>query len=307
MPSLQALAARALLRATVKWPSAFDTPETDLAIARMRSALERASRLWGRIPAGIAQREIRSGAVSGEWIASRNASPAGAQRILYYLHGGGYVAGSPAAYRSLTCALARTTGANVFALGYRLAPEHRFPAAVADAVAGFTWLLERGYPPKRIAMAGDSAGGGLALATAIVLRDHGLPMPAALALFSPWTDLAGSGASVIANARSEDMLVGRDTYALARAYLGDVSPRDPLASPLYADLRGLPPTLVHASTSELLLDDARRIVAAAQAANVIAALRLRRGLPHAWQVFAFLPETRASLDETSAFFDARWE
>lgn len=231
--------------------------------------------------------------VVGEWVTVRGSA---AQRTIYYLHGGGYVFGSPKLYRPFTSTLAKAAQAKVFALAYRLAPEHRFPAAVDDAVAGYRWLLTQGVRPANTLIAGDSAGGGLTLATLVRLRAAGLPLPAATVLFSPWTDLAGTGKSLQANEATDAMFYADALKWFAPIYLGKASSLEALASPLYADLKGLPPLLLFVSKSECLLDDSLRLAAKARAAGVSVDLQAWDDLPHVWPVaVALLPEARAAL------------
>src|SRR6185437_2585656 len=225
------------------------------------------------------------------------AAATGSDRVLLYLHGGSYLFCSPATHRSITFSLAEQASARVFALDYRLAPEDPFPAAVEDAVAALRALRSIGVDPSRVVVAGDSAGGGLALSALLALRDAGDPLPAAAILFSPWTDLAVTGAS-ISDPRYRNFL-----RRMAKLYLADAPDTDPLASPLYANLRGLPPLLIHASEGEMLRDDSTRLATAALDAGVAATLELwPTSLPHAWHVFApFLPEGREALARAAAF------
>jgi monoterpene epsilon-lactone hydrolase len=241
----------------------------------------------------------------GEWVAPRSGVAADAP-VVYYLHGGGYVSCSPVTHRAITTTLALDLGARVFALDYRLAPEHPFPAALEDAVAGYRWLLAQGIDPKRLVVAGDSAGGGLALSTLVALRDAGEPLPAAALLLSPWTDLAGTGDSVRLNAEACDAFRPEDVPRFASAYLGSVPPEDPRASPLYARLEGLPPLLIHVGTSEILYDDSSRLHARATAAGVRSELHAWEGVPHVWHALAWLlPEARTALREAAVWLTAR--
>jgi acetyl esterase/lipase len=224
------------------------------------------------------------------------------QRCILYLHGGGYVAMSPQSHRPITTRLAVWSEASLFALDYRLAPEHKFPAALEDAIAAYRALVAAGTAPGRIIVAGDSAGGGLALALLVALRDAGDRMPAGGVLFSPWTDLAATGQSIIANDAMDPMFHGAWIAVTARLYLADTPATHPLASPVYADLTGLPPLLVQVSDTEVLLDDSRRVVENAHRAGVAATLRIFADLPHVWPLFArFLPEGRIALREAAAF------
>jgi len=241
-------------------------------------------------------RRQRLGGIGGEWTAS--ASGAAAASLLY-LHGGAYFAGSARQYRPIAAFFARR-GLDVFAPDYRLAPAHPFPAALEDARAAYEALRAQSLGP--LLVAGDSAGGGLALALMLALRDAGAPLPRAAALFSPWTDLAVTGASTRENEESDALFTRRMLKIAARAYLGGASPRAPLASPLHADLAGLPPILVHVGAQEILRDDSTRLVARARAAGASAEIELWSGVPHGWQMaVAFMPEARESLEKASDF------
>jgi epsilon-lactone hydrolase len=246
-----------------------------------------------------AVRVVRDGSVKGEWL--RPASEPG--QTVYYLHGGAYVACSPETHRAFTSALSREANVRVFALDYRLAPEHRFPAAVEDAVAGYRWLLDQGVDPQEIVIGGDSAGGGLTVATLIALRDAGEQLPRAAFVISPWTDLACAGRSLDANDERDPMFYGAGVRWMAPVYLGGASPRDPLASPIYADLSKLPPLLIHVSDTEVLLDDSTRLADRAKQCGVNVDLRVWNDLPHAWPVFVALrlPESFQALGEIARF------
>jgi acetyl esterase/lipase len=222
--------------------------------------------------------------------------------VALYFHGGGYAGGSAARDRPITAGLARRTGHRVFSLEYRLAPEHRFPAALDDAVAAYEWLLASGVAPRAISLAGTSAGGNLVLATLLRLRDAGAPLPERAICFSPWTDLAGTGDSLRANDGRDALLRVANIPAFARAFLGAASPRDPYASPLYAKLDGLPPLLIQVDAAEVLLDDARRLHERVLRAGGVSHLDVFDGLFHAWQMLdPFMPEARVALDRAAAF------
>ncbi|MEJ1977272.1 MAG: alpha/beta hydrolase fold domain-containing protein [Acetobacteraceae bacterium] len=171
-------------------------------------------------------------------------------------------------------------------------------------MTAYRGLLASGIPPGRIAIAGDSAGGGLALATLLTLRDAGDALPAAAMLFSPWTDLAATGATLVSNSRRDAMFYGAGASRAGLPYLGGADPANPLASPLYAALHGLPPTLVHTGSHEILLADSTRLVERARAAGSAMQLRTWRVVPHVWPLFGFLPEARESLDEAARFLIA---
>jgi len=251
------------------------------------------------LPPGVTFEPGELGGVPGEWARAEGASG----RPLLYLHGGGYIACTPKTYRSVTGAYARR-GFAVFTPDYRLAPEHKFPAAVEDAHAAWDGLVALGHAPDTLVISGDSAGGGLALALLLSLRDRGQALPAAAVLFSPWTDLAVTGASVTANARREAVLWGPGLEVTGRLYLGDADPKTPLASPLYANLAGLPPLLIHCGSREVLLDDSRRLAERARAAGVRVELRIWPVVPHVWQLMPFVPEAGESMGLAAAFLQA---
>jgi acetyl esterase/lipase len=242
-----------------------------------------------KVPAYVRIRPERIAGVAGEWV---EAGKSGV--TLLYLHGGGYVACSAEMHRPITVRFAQH-GLRVFAPDYRMAPEHLFPGAVEDAVAVYRDLT------GKIVVAGDSAGGGLALALLISLRDAGLPLPSAVALFSPWTDLAATGESLVSNDRRCALFHGANIGTGARFYLGDADPRNPLASPLYADLSQLPPMLIHVGENEVLLDDSKRLAEKARAAGVKVELKIWPVVPHDWQLVPSMPEARQSLREAARF------
>jgi acetyl esterase/lipase len=208
-----------------------------------------------------------------------------------YLHGGGYAIGSPVSHRHVAAALVEAADATLVVPDYRLAPEHRYPAALHDALAAYTWLLEHGQDPAQLIVAGDSAGGGLALALMISARNQGIRLPAAGVLISPWVDLAGTG-DTLETLQARDPIVQKaGLFDMARYYLGDRDPRTPLASPLYADLAGLPPLLIQVGAAETLLDDAIRLAQRAGAADVRVDMQVWPEMVHVWPLF--YPELRA--------------
>lgn len=266
--------------------------------AEMRAGLEA---MAGGFPLDpdVSVERIAIGDLAAELITSAATS---ASHTLLYLHGGGYVVGSLETHRELGARFGRAAGCRVLLIDYRLAPEHVHPAAVDDAVAAYRWLLAQGSTPAQLAIAGDSAGGGLTIATLVALRDLGVPLPRAGVCFSPWVDMEATGASM--DTVTKDPMLNRSLILhFARFYLGGaVDPKTPLASPLHADLHGLPPLLIQASSDEVLLDDATRVVAKAKAAGVDCTLDLTAEVPHVWQVFAsMLPEGQQALDRAGAF------
>jgi acetyl esterase/lipase len=240
------------------------------------------------------------GDVRGEWLEPRDA-----RATLLYLHGGAYVLGTPSTYRVLAGAFCRH-GFRVFLPGYRLAPEHPFPAALDDAEAVYRDLERHQADPGTLVVAGESAGGGLTLALLLRLRDARWPLPPAAAVFSPWTDLAMSGPSMEANNRREALFFNDNLPAIARMYLGGADPRTPLASPLYADLHGLPPLLLHVGERELLLDDAVGFAGRARDALVDVTLKRWPVVPHGWQLLQrVIPEAAQSVAEAAEFLHDR--
>ncbi|WP_217240711.1 alpha/beta hydrolase [Streptomyces sp. AC555_RSS877] len=224
---------------------------------------------------------------------------------LLYLHGGGYVVGSPDTHEGLVSELARRLGLRALSVDYRLAPEHPFPAAVDDALAAYRELLDAGIDPRDLVIAGDSAGGGLSIATLLAARHAGLPQPAAVVLFSPWVDLTLAGESMRSKQDADPLFIEADLRAFADLYVGAGDRAHPLASPLFADLTGLPPLLVQVGANEVLLDDAVRLAARAGADDVEVTLEVGPGLPHVFQLqYGRLDEADAALDRAAAFLTA---
>lgn len=288
MPSWQSYVVHPLLRFFVKrkLAKAFTPFEARAAFAKTAP----------RAVPGVVFSPSQEADLPGEWA---RAGGACAGTILY-LHGGGYFGCSPQTHRPVTGGFAKI-GFEVFAPDYRLAPEHPFPAAIEDGLAAYRALLAvKGA--ESLVVAGDSAGGGLAMATILAAREAGLKLPAAVILFSPWTDLAGTGASITANAARESMLIGSRVQEVAELYLAGESAKNPLASPLYADLAGLPPILIQVSDREILLDDSTRLAEKIRAAGGKAELSIWQNLPHVWQISqSFLPEARQALAQAGKF------
>ena len=271
-------------------------------IARRR---ERTLRLERRVPMPPADTETRRdmlGGIAARRIATPRSLPG---RHILFLHGGGYVTGSPELYRHITWRFAAAADAELVAIDYRLAPDHPFPAALDDAEAAWAGLLAAGADPRRAAVLGDSAGGGLALALGLRLRDEGAPLPAAIVALSPWTDLALSGPSLIRNAAADPMQNAADLPYLAGLYLAGADPRNPYASPLYGDPAGLPPTLIQVGGDEILRDDAVRMAERMRAAECAATLEIWPRMPHVWHAFApLMPEANWAIARVGAFMRA---
>lgn len=242
---------------------------------------------------------VDANGVPAEWITAPESIE---DQVLLYLHGGGYTMGSINTHRHLASRLAKSAKARVFAIDYRLAPEHPFPAALEDALIAYRWLLAHGVETEKLAIAGDSAGGGLTVATLVALRDKGDDLPAVAVGMSPWVDLAGTGSSMVTKAEVDPMVRPDGVKMMAKLYLGQAAATTPLASPLYADLRGLPPLLIQVGTSEVLLDDAVRLAERAKSAGVNVTLEQWADMIHVWQFFAsMLPEGGQAIDRIGRF------
>jgi monoterpene epsilon-lactone hydrolase len=251
------------------------------------------------VDADVKCEPVTANGVKSEWVSAPGAD---AGRAILYLHGGGYVIGSINTHRSLAGRLSRAAKARILVIDYRLAPEHPFPAAVDDSVAAYRWMLAQGLKPSRIAVAGDSAGGGLTAATLVAIRDAKLPVPAAGALLSPWVDMEGIGESMTTKDAADPMVHKEGLLGMAKAYLGGQNPRTPLAAPLYADLAGLPPLLIQVGTSETLLDDASRFAERAKKAGVNVTYEPWQNMIHVWQIFApMLDEGQQAIEKIGAF------
>ena len=224
------------------------------------------------------------------------------KNVILYLHGGGYSIGSTLSHKPIIERLCRTFGGTVFSLDYRLAPEHKFPTPLIDATKAYKWLLSKGYNSNEIALVGDSAGGGLALATLINLREEAIPCPSCGVLISPWLDLSSSGDSIKTN-QSVDPIISEKTLNLfANNYLGGALPTTPLASPLFADLGRLPPLLLQVGELEMLLDDSMRLAERAIDFNLKVELKIWKKMIHVWHIFApILPEGQEAIEEVAAF------
>jgi len=253
--------------------------------------------------ADVRSETVDAGGVSADWIETPGADPS---RVLLYLHGGGYVIGSVNTHRDLASRIARAAGVRALSVAYRLAPENPHPAAVEDSTAAYRWLIGQGLEPGRVVLAGDSAGGGLTIATLVALRDAGDPLPAAGVCLSPWVDLEGIGESMTTKAELDPLIQHDGLAKMGRLYLGDLDPHTPLAAPLYADLGGLPPLLIQVGTAEALLDDATRVAEKASAAGVDVTLEPWDDMIHVWQIFASqLPEAREAIDRIGDFIRKR--
>ncbi len=257
------------------------------SLADMRAGLEQMAAAFPVAP-DVECEPVNAGGMKAEWVTAPGAA---ADRAILYLHGGGYMIGSINSHRDLAARLSRAAEARTLIIDYRLAPENPFPAAVEDATAAYRWLVKSGVKPKRIAVAGDSAGGGLTLATLVALRDAGDPLPAAGVAISPWTDMEGTGDSIKTRAAADPMVQKAGLDLMAKAYLAGKDPRTPLAAPLYANLSGIPPLYILVGDAEILLDDASRVAERARKAGVDVTYECADRMIHVWPLFA------AMLDE----------
>lgn len=277
-------------------------PSDSLTVAERRAQYERAEKVFPT-PLEVKVERVSAPVAPAEWLRPPGAV---AGRVVLYLHGGGYVIGSPRSHRHLAAAIAAAGQASALLLDYRLAPEHPYPAAVDDATAAYRWLLEQGVAPGHVVIGGDSAGGGLTVATLLALRDARLPLPAGGICISPWVDLTFSGASYRTRAAVDPIVKRPGIDEMARAYLGATAAQTPLASPLFADLRGLPPLLIHVGSDEVLLDDAVQLADRAKTAGVDATLEVWDRMIHVWHWFLpMLDEAQGAVDGIGRFIQSR--
>jgi len=254
-------------------------------------------------PEGTTVAEVDAGGVPAEWVTAAGVESG---RVILYVHGGAYAIGSLNTHRPLVARLSAAARARVLNVDYRLAPEHPYPAAVEDAVAAYRWLLSEGVDPASIAISGDSAGGGLALATLLALRDAGDPMPAAAVPISPWADLEGTGESITTRAEVDLMCTAEGLKEMADWYAGGQDLRQPYVSPIYGEMSGLPPLLIHVGDAEILRDDAVRVAERARAAGVDVTLEVWDDMPHVWHAFAgLLPEADEGIARIGSWLDGR--
>lgn len=273
----------------------------ETTIAERRALMEK---LAFRVADDIAVEAVTVNGRAAEWLCAPGAD---ATRVLLYLHGGGYVMGSPNTHRALAGELSRAAQARVLLPDYRLAPEAPFPAAVDDARAAYEWLLAQGGEGQRLAIAGDSAGGGLTVATLIALRDHGVALPRCAVCLSPWSDLACSNASYHTRAAADPMITSADISLMSRTYLAGADAHAPLASPNRASLAGLPPLLIHVGRDEVLLDDAVVLHEAARSAGVDSTLEIWDDMIHVWHAFhPMLPEGRQAIARIGEYLRWQW-
>ncbi len=295
MPSFRAQIIQRIMR------DAKDALLSDEPMEVRRRRFDAAARRAVRVPRGVSLGSVSANGVPSDWLEPDEAETG---RAILYLHGGAYTLGPPTTHRGLAGRIACSARARLLLIDYRLAPEYSFPAALDDALASYQWLIEKGYAPGHIAIGGDSAGGGLTLATALALRDRGEKLPAALFLLSPWTDLTFSGESVRSRARRDPLLKYDGKDWLVGAYTGKQPATHPYISPLFANHHGLPPTFIQVGSEEILFDDASRLEEKLNAAGVRNQFEVWDGMWHVFQGFApYVPEAQTAIERIGAFIE----
>lgn len=293
MASIRSKICRMMAKLTIG--SALDNKKT---IEEMRLGMEKATKLTF-LPSKTNIEQVNYGDIAAEWVSGKNADE---EHVVLFLHGGGYNTGSPSTHRELASHISNTSNSKVLVPNYRLAPENPFPAALEDATFSYQWLLEKGLSSKNISIAGDSAGGGLALATCISIRDNGNPMPSSLVCISPWTDLEMTGSSIKALEDIDPVLRVASLQIMASNYIGVNDPLSPLLSPVHGEYTHFPPMLIHTGSDEILLDDSRRVAERAELAGVDITLKIHDGMWHVFHVFyRLMPEAKTAVKELGAF------
>jgi len=299
MPSLKSKLINSILRHRhlLRFQFRADRFDFNSSIPAFRQQCENATRKV-KLPAGIEVSAVSIDGLKAEWILPAHKSK---DKVIFYTHGGGYVSGSCSDHRAIVAKLVKATDITALLFEYRLAPEHPYPAALDDAVAAYNWLLAQGISSENIMIVGESAGGGLALAALLAMRDQGFPLPVAAVAISPWTDLTCSGDSYRSKAKVCLSPDGSWTV-FGKYYVGDNDPSWPWISPLYGDLHDLPPLLIYVGDDEILRDDSIRFAEKARAAGIEVALRVGKGMVHCYPLMAPLfPEATEAMDEICAF------
>jgi len=273
-----------------------------IRVTQSREGLEQLASL-AKLPKDVSIKKVNINDIAANWI---SAPESNLNNIILYLHGGGYVEGSLASHQDLAMRIARASKSRVLLIDYRLAPEHPFPAALEDAVMCYRWLLEKEkIPPNKIIIAGDSAGGGLTLCTLIKLRDEGILLPVAAVCLSPWTDLAITGDSMKEDAKLDPWLKPSELYFMAELYIGDNDPKNPFISPLYGELSGLPPILIHVGSAEILKSDSTRFAEKAKKAGVDITIEIWDEMIHVFQAFAdWAPEGQEAINKIGEYIQS---
>ena len=270
-------------------------------IRRNRALINNIAALFP-VPEHIVIHPFRLGTLYSEWVSNHMTSALSSNKVILYLHGGAYLLGSPITHRTITTRLAHYAQSRVFAVNYRKAPEYPYPHALNDALYAYEWLLSQGIAPNDIVIAGDSAGGNLTLVTLLAIRDKQLPLPASGICLSPWGDLTARGNSPLYNRALDPMIPTSNIRGASRLYANGIPLEDPRLSPVFADLAGLPPLLIHVGENEVVLSDSTRLAANAVASGVDIDLKIWPNAPHVFQLFAgFVPQANQSLQEIGQY------
>lgn len=273
-----------------------ETVDWDTSIQQLRQRVENSAGRFGRIPAGIEVLPFEAEGFCAEWVRPAQTRE---DRAILYFHGGGYVMGSSRSHRAIVAKFVAGSGIGALVVDYRLAPEHSFPAAIDDSLAAYTWLMSQGFSPSRIAFMGDSAGGGLCLATLLALRQNEIPLPAAAVALSPWTDLKCTGNSYL---RKDPLAPDGSWHVFGKYYAGENDPALPLISPLYGDLAGLPPLLIYAGENESMLDDSTQFAEKAKRSGVDVRLHIGKGMVHCYPALSPLfQEAKEAMKDICSF------
>jgi epsilon-lactone hydrolase len=275
-----------------------ESQEKELSVQAMRDGLEQMAKMTG-LPEDVKCDPIDAGGVPAEWVSTPGAVE---NNVILYLHGGGHVAGSINTHRDLVARISRASKTRVLIIDYRLAPEHPFPAGLNDCISAYKWILSQGIKPENLIIAGDSAGGNLTLTSLIKLRDEGMLLPVAAVCLSPATDLTLSGESLKTRAELDPFVTPEGIEFMVSQYVEQKDRKNPLVSPLFADLRGLPPLLIHVGTSEVLYNDSTRLAQRAKEAGVDVTLEIFEDMIHVFHAFAmWAPEGQEGIDKISDF------
>lgn len=268
------------------------------SVEAIRNGLDQMAAMT-KLPKDVKCEPIDAGGVPAEWISTPNVKK---NHVILYLHGGGWIAGSINTHRGLVARISRSSKARVLIIDYRLAPEHPFPAGLEDCIIAYKWLLSKGIKPENIVIAGDSAGGNLTLASLIKLRDEGIKLPVAAVCISPGTDTTFSSESLKTKAEIDPFLSPEGMELMRKEYIKDKDQKNPLVSPLYADLQGLPPLLIHVGSSEILLDDSVRFAESAREAGIDVTLEIWEDMIHVFHAFAeWAPESKQAIEKIAEF------
>jgi epsilon-lactone hydrolase len=294
MASQESMFIRQMLKASV------ENQKPGMSLEEARKGLEALTSLTP-LAGDIKVEPLTVEGMHAEWVSAPNANE---DQVFLYLHGGAYIMGSCKTHRDLASKISRASASTVLVIEYRLAPENPYPAAVEDALAAYRWLLESGVSPEKLVVGGDSAGGGLTMSLLLSLKEAGDPMPAAAVLISPWVDLEGSGESMISRADLDPWLKPLESKAAPALYIGELDRRDPMVSSIYADLKGLPPMLVHVGDHEILLDDSIRLVNKAREDGVEVSFKIWDEMWHVFQQFA-MPEAAEAIAEIGQYVEEK--